>query len=908
MVTDDILLVSGLESQIATSPKVLPSGLTSHQQLNVQLCDLIENFPGTLVVVRSVMERDNVLFSKTSFTKMRTMEKLFPQSLRDVGVCDTDAVAEHCRTFDPLRVLLGEAPEVCGGAYDSAAFKAGRPTPYFAIRCGKDALKIVHNKHEDFLKELFPTEYWETIVQLTNERAFYMRKLLMLLLHSKLNQQSLAGWDHNALEHFNDAYNKSSIDEFKHDMSSLYYSELMQELFNNAHIYQVWKKRVEYMANGDGNGEPNGHESDLADLESKIMPPDLGDDNEFARYVFADIDHVAVNKDLHVHAYCTEPHQHEVDMAFVEALAKRRYATVVAFRDNITSPNSPNQGFGCNLYTRAHDFMNASLDARYSVILPSELDDISEVQRLVRVREMLTPPLPSTKPRISLFEYLACAGARLACTRDRGQWRGQGDLDADHRSYRDTVFSKGINDAVKECIVPPPPYGLHGTFRQNVIFAGNSPSPHCLKVSMNSLVPLTVETRDENGFSYRVRVDLRPVLQTQLMSLSRTGGQRNSYAEALALHDTPIFRRILLTHNDRQFQGIPIRAMGPLGEDSFEEDSHPHGEYKHLDSDESQHRKIVDIGCIVDLESHLGKNFEWPAQRDDERDDERDEIGSHWTNPLPIETSLRDLDSYRVFAPEFIDFAHMGSAEVHMRLPGLGHMVNTPIGHVHGNVIDDHSTLITPLLQDRLDDRQPLRAHFVDFNLEGRFESWKLSFLAKYMPKEHHVDYSRTKFFTRIPKDAEESDVEYNLNFMLDRNGQPEQPLYTKVGDLAPFDPLDDLLILMVDIGDVFKWTHCSLAGAIQARHLVVIAFGTCPPDSSPTTEQLFLAFPRANYICNLTQLSHNFTRKENVKQVNRISAEVQALDQHMARLVSTYDSDDTETDDSDLDDLDALM
>ena len=894
MVTDDILLVCGLESQIATSPKVLPSGLSSNQQLNIQLCDLIENFPGTLVVVRSVMERDNVLFSKASSTKTRNVEKLFPQSLKDVGVCDTDAVAEHCRTFDPLRVLLGQKPE--GVEYKPTHFKGGRPTPYFAIAAGISALKLNHKTDEDFLRELFPTEYWKAINQMSNDEAFYMRKLLMMLLHSRFGSSSSLntsfGDNFEVLKHFHYAYNESSIQEFDDsDESSLFYSELVQELFETT-LYKEWKN-----ADNDILDDPN---NELDNKDSKTPAPDLNDDDKIGNYVFAEIDHVAVNKGLHVHAYCTEQHQHEVDMAFVAALAKRRHATVVAFRENITAPCSPNQGFGYNLYTRAHDFMNASLDARYSVILPSELQEISDVQRLVRVREMLTPPLPSTKPRISLFEYLACAGARLACTRNRGQWRGQGKLDDPHRNYRDTVFPKGINKAVAEC-EEEPPYELHGTFRQNVIFAGNSPSPHCLKVSMNSLVPLTVETRDENGFSYRVRVDLRPVLQTQLMSLSRTGGQRNSYAEALALHDTPIFRRILLTHNETQPQIVELPVMGPLGENYNENDDH--GEYKHLNAGTSQHRKIVDIGCIVDLERpHSGKDFKWPVNV--RANFFQNEYGSHWTNPLPIETSLRDLDSYRVFAPEFIDFAHMGSAEVHMRLPGLEKLVNTPIGHVHGNLIDDHSTLITPLLQDRLDDRQPLRAHFVDFNLEGRHESWKLHFLTKYMPKEHHIDYSREKFLTRIPFDVRAD----HANYMLNKKGQPEQPLYTKVEDLAPFDPLDDLLILMVDIGETFKWTDCSLACAIQARHLVVIAFGTLPIDSSPTTEQLFLAFPRANYICNLTHLSRHFTRKEQVKQANRINAETQALNNHMARLVSTYDSDDTETDDSDLDDLDALM
>ena len=171
------------------------------------------------------------------------------------------------------------------------------------------------------------------------------------------------------------------------------------------------------------------------------------------------------------------------------------------------------------------------------------------------------------------------------------------------------------------------------------------------------------------------------------------------------------------------------------------------------------------------------------------------------------------------------------------------------------------------------------------------------------MPQEHHIDYSREKFLTRIPFDEQNPD---NEKYKLNKKGQPKFPLYTKVEDLVPFDPLDDLLILMVDIGETFKWTDCSLACAIQARHLVVIAFGTVPIDSSPTTEQLFLAFPRANYICNLTHLSHNFTRKEQVKQVNRINAEIQALNNHMMHLIETYDSDDT--DDSDLDDLDALM
>ena len=741
--SSDILVLSGLETQIANSPHVLPDGVDSMTAMNENLVDLITFYPGTLVVVRSVMKPDNCIFSK-GCGGLRLSRAPRNAAMEKMGITTQDSDSKNRRGGDKAFIPAKGAIQ----DMDGSQFKE--------IQTGAKRTR----RHSRFF-------------HVDGEKAFGNR------LSEKIMQAIRYSYDRDP----------EVIEAAKEDLQNL--PKLEQSII-----------------------------SDILDNDDNDFDYDLIDDN-FQKTVH--IMHDEICKNLHVRPYCTRKHEHDVYPPFEEAIARRRALTIVAFRDNVSHADRKNirdEGYGPNLSVRGHDFMNSLIDENHGVIIPWATTDDYDV-RILRVREVLSAPVMLSKPKsVRLFDFIANTAACRALNRSSGQWKlGDGLVQS---------YPHAINESIKDDKKP------YAKYTQRVLFAGNTPSMHCLKTSMASLQPIQVTSTDADGYTHEVKVDLRPMLLTGALSLSNEPGKAITYEQALTMPDTCIFRHILIKQQANDMTTKISQKLNTMKDAGLPQ---------HIAYAEGEYLKPLDVGCLV-----LGN----PSS------------GEGWSTVLPIESSLRDLDMYVLVQPErevFTSPKNPSSLELRESMSSFAAM--TPIVILTKNCImseaestqymlgsDAYGPLHGALSLLHTWNRKRPRMRVMDlcpteFQLYKNFirnSGLLLGFAESYLGEKNY----------RYAKKVTNAELT-NSVYALDSDGKPLQPEYAKSGPYVAQRRTPAVMVVFVDVGNEFNWAEDMREAVLRASHLVVVAFGKIAPSRAPTTEQLYLRFPHANYVANLT-------------------------------------------------------
>ena len=903
---DDILVVFGLEEGLCSDKcNVLPPCMSDKAHMHAELSTLIRDFPGMVIVIRSLMDRNNVIFQKTAYTRHYNSD--FNSNLKHANILNAGSVKRQFETIDKLEQYTNPvARKNPPDKYNKQTYKAHeeqRDMKYFGfidhsakmtydqlMRIQEAQLRNIH------IPRIKP--YKDVLERLTCTMAY-------LMLRSLTKDQT----EHDVMKRIAAPLyfmEESSMKDFMN--KNCYNYELMIESFTNG----LTKDEVKHELYEEGNKLfdtkiTSKVREEYRDLITKELEKiRIEDDTDFSQFTKCKINHDKISADLEVPKYCLYKSKGSIVCdTFQTALLNRKHPTMIAYRDNMHS-----YGCGENCHIRGHNLLNSLIDLENMLILPhnkkrtpQEEEDIKKKLETSNVGAYSDESTKRREKMTTVMEYLmsrfSCNSQTNYCTNTNGQWNKGNkcmNLASCHNSEIEIISSQ---TKIKSCY-------LHYSqiFSQNVYFAGFAPSKYSLEITLNSLMPFIVEEKSQSHI-YRCQVDIDAILLTDYTALPipkypgfKTKSKEEKYELALSQNKAPLFRRILWSDDGRndgnddslitgqhQHEQRLQRGFGPgpylfgnVGYESLDDES------KHITDllckNTLNNAKPIDLGCNITVDDEMQRHWSWRGTPTYMMCPElgglfqTKQYGIYyqsarklfWSTYLPIATDLRTLDTYRNICPEREDFAHVRNARSILRttwdFKTPQDLLFKPRVITEGGMLREGCM---KLMSHHLD-KQLLKnvQEYVYIDLTDTCEERKKKLLIRDLVrngfKKEVVSMEDGKISIAPCSDLNLTDSSvYNIESIHDEDDDSVEyaPEYQNLVRIEPlFKPLHtvpNILVLLVDIPDSWRFTRCFDSSCLHGVYTLIVAFGDLDPSKAPSTEELFAMYPFANHICNVT-------------------------------------------------------
>ncbi len=538
----DILVVFGLEQGLDHQNKhVLPPNTKSIKEMRSKLADLMSDFPGTVIVIRSIMAPGNCIFSENAMIRHNLN---VTQKLHETGILSTGYIRKQSSDTDELQVHINPVSRNNKKSEFLPQFEANKETDsfketnYFEFsKTRMDNNIVMLYESANYTARELMQEYPDFVSDAPDE-IDVEECLTCLVLAANLMKLS---YDTTENIHFRNLVVPfmQYLEEKKEK-----YPEVMDELasttpplvsvFTVASMFQydreAAKKYLKY-------------------LETDVLPK-IEATVSAAPYNMCTIRHDKISKDLKVDKFCTSRSEQTIHPDFMSALQKRKAPTLVSFRDNNHS-----FGFGENSCIRSHNMLNSIMDDKKMAIPSKHKKDLDQYLYQTIGREVETTIdnedrfVKHHQKFTNVMEYLM---SRVACR----SYSSEGEFSQYNTSENITnQLATRYNIDIKHPLTTNEetnPYdNYYQIFSQNIYFAGIAPSHHTIPITLNSLTPFLVERKTPEGFKQTMLCDMKAVLLTAFTALPKPKHEFKSeitgYDAALYAEDTPLYRRMLWT-------------------------------------------------------------------------------------------------------------------------------------------------------------------------------------------------------------------------------------------------------------------------------------------------------------------------------------------------------------------------